>query len=89
MAHYKEKKLDFGSELKIGKYKGERVFKILEINPSYILWLSQNTDQVFTPRVIRVAEKPNNKEEVEHYKKWASQYNYTTSKYKKNDNGNK
>jgi hypothetical protein len=40
-----------------GKYKGLTVKEVLKTNPSYIVWLVDNTNQVFAEEVILKARK--------------------------------
>lgn len=45
------------STFDFGKYKGLTVKEVLKTNPSYIVWLVDNTNQVFSEDVILKARK--------------------------------
>jgi hypothetical protein len=41
---------------KSGKYAGESVGDVVEINPGYIIWLAKNTDIDFEYSIVEEAE---------------------------------
>ena len=59
------------SVLEFGRYKGERVDYILRTNPSYILWLRENTSVLTSAKVYQLAKQLNSIK----IKKNAKEYN--------------
>lgn len=49
--------ISLGYELKFGKYKGHSVKSIVDIDPSYILWLADEDIMQFSDEIISMAEE--------------------------------
>ena len=43
--------LSMSSYLTFGRYKGQTVADVVDINPEYIIWVEENTDWVFDDEV--------------------------------------
>ena len=45
------------SILTFGKYKGEKLADVMDDDPGYIVWLSENTDLVFEAGIVEACQE--------------------------------
>jgi hypothetical protein len=51
--------ITWGYVFTFGKHDGETIEEILEDDPSYIIWLSENTYHIINEEILRIAEENN------------------------------
>jgi uncharacterized protein (DUF3820 family) len=62
------KKVGFGHVMTFGKYKGKSIAEILDVNPSYIIWLYDNNVLSIDDKVLGMAYELQN--EYDCYADW-------------------
>ena len=61
------KKLTFATVLTFGKHNGKTVEWVVDNDPSYILWIDENTDWIVSNTVYAAAKKEAKSQKADRY----------------------